>query len=175
MSTQATTFQEYRRFERWNACARTSSFRDSVIASLMPLGYRSVEGLVDHGPSLDSLRRYQWSSSNTSSDQDSGKQLPIYFLAPDFVDKYSSIGDPVNLQSSKPSHLCLSWHVCVRSWALIDVCWWKEAKTNRGSLPCKLTNTENRRGCGASTLHKWNIKERAPREENALMGAMFPT
>ena len=116
MSTQATTIQEYRRFERWNACARTSSFRDSVIASLMPLRYRSVEGLVDHGPSLDSLRRYQWSSSNTSSDQDSGKELPIYFLSPDFVDKYSSIGDPVNLQSSKPSHLCPSWHVCVRSW-----------------------------------------------------------
>ncbi|KFZ12971.1 hypothetical protein V502_06831 [Pseudogymnoascus sp. VKM F-4520 (FW-2644)] len=75
MSTQATTIQEYRRFERWNACARTSSFRDSVIASLMPLRYRSVEGLVDHGPSLDSLRRYQWSSSNTSSDQDSEEAL----------------------------------------------------------------------------------------------------
>ena len=89
MPTQATIPQEYRRFERWNACARTSSFGDSVIASLMPLRYRSVEGLVDHGPSLDTLRRY-WSSSNTSSsDQDSGKQAPYIFPLAAFVDKYS--------------------------------------------------------------------------------------
>lgn len=40
---------------------------------------------------------------------------PYIFPFAAFVDKYSSICDPVNLQRFKPSHLCQSWHVCVES------------------------------------------------------------
>jgi hypothetical protein len=55
--------------ERWNVCGGSCTLEDLMVVTrrFMPLQYRMVEGLVDHGPLL-----HRFNSASNSSDQDSG-------------------------------------------------------------------------------------------------------